>query len=158
MDLSREQIVEKLEEISALRTKALGIKRKIETYEPEDNYEREVTVPEFPGDFDDEDEREELLDSVDHADDDAIELMREAYDEMFHPAAPAEPRIPQFSSPGTSDIENKGNNLDEFIAHKIKNNIVNNIFPAKILIVAIKLKSSGLFIQELKSLDKPTLL
>ncbi len=111
MDLSREQIVEKLEEISALRTKALGIKRKIETYEPEDNYEREVVVPEFPGDFEDEDDREQLEDSVDHADDDAIELMSDAYDELFHPAAPAEPVIPQFSSPGTSDIENKGNKL-----------------------------------------------
>lgn len=108
MNLSKGELLVKLEAISILHKKALAIKSKMNNYAPEDNYERTVKVPKFPGNFD-EDEREELENAVDHTDEDAVEQISEAYDELFLPIKPSEPKKPNFSTPYTGDIENRGN-------------------------------------------------
>ena len=73
-------------------------------YQPEDNYVREVVVPEFPGDLDDDD-KEYLETSIDHEDEDAIEEVMESYDDYSAPRKPVEPKFESFREPY---VETKG--------------------------------------------------
>ena len=98
MDLSKTELVSKLEEISLLHKKALVVKNKMNNYQPEDNYVREIIVPQFPGDLDDDD-KEYLETGINHKDEDAIEEVMESYDDYSAPRKPVEPKFESFREP-----------------------------------------------------------
>lgn len=95
-NLPKDELISKLEAISVLRDKALSIKQKMENFVPEDIYERKVVVPVFPGEYKSDDEREEIENSIDHSENNAIEQMAESYDRLYAPQKPVEPKIKEF--------------------------------------------------------------
>lgn len=111
MSLNKNELVAKLEEISFLHHKALSIKHKMANFVPEDNYDRKVTVPVFPGEYKDEEDREVLECAIDHEDEDAIEQMAEVYDEMYHPKKPSEPIKPTYNGADTKKSKEKQRKL-----------------------------------------------
>ena len=117
MGLTKEELIRKLEAISILHNKALSIKSKMNNFEPDDNYERKVVVPEFPGEYNNEHEQEvrEILENdVEHEADDAMEYMSECYDTAFHPRKPEEPHVKKFSYSNDSEYSNKKSKLGCF--------------------------------------------
>lgn len=102
MDVSKEELLKKLEEISRLHKRTLVIQQKMVDFEPEDTYERKIEIPTFPGDFEDENERDELALSVHHTDDDAIEQMAEEFDSRFCPREPQKPAEEKQPAPKTA--------------------------------------------------------
>lgn len=105
MGLSKEELLKKLEAISILHKKALNIKGKMVNFEPEDIYERKVVVPVFPGEYEDEEEREDLEDAVDHTDDDAVEQMAEEFDSRYCPREPQKPDAGKRPDPTTTQAD-----------------------------------------------------
>lgn len=114
MGASREELLKKLEAISILHKKALNIKRKMNAFTPEDNYERKVKVPKFPLEIKseyDEEVCEILVDDVDHTESDAVEAMANCYDVSYKPKEPAEPKIKKFSYSEDGEYSNKKSKL-----------------------------------------------
>ena len=109
MGLTKNELLVKLETISILHEKALSIKRKMNNFMPEDNYERKVVVPIFPGDYENDEERENLESAVEHEDKDAIEQMGQKYDFCYAPKKPAEPVIKDFEFPSEAASKEKQN-------------------------------------------------
>ncbi|MBR4950827.1 MAG: hypothetical protein IKZ23_02625 [Clostridia bacterium] len=103
----KKALIQKLEAISELNDRASAITRKMKTYTPEDNYEREVIPQFFPGDFDSSEERLDLESSIDHSDEDAIEQMASEYDMRYAPRKPAEPRVKEFEYRQDSESQSK---------------------------------------------------
>ena len=64
--LSKSELIIKLEAILSLHNKAIAIKRKMNNFVPEDNYERKVVVPGFPGKYEDEEDGEYFESAVRH--------------------------------------------------------------------------------------------
>jgi len=95
--MDKNELITKLEAISVLNRKALSIKSKMNSFTPEDNYERKVSLPTFPGDYEDQEELEYWKDAIDHEEDDAIEQMMEVYDRHYCPKEPVKPKITEFS-------------------------------------------------------------
>ena len=108
-NLSKSELIKKLEAISILHNKALAIKIKMNNFKPEDNYERKVNVPLFPGEYENDEERENLESAVEHEDKDAIEQMGQKYDFCYAPKKPAEPVIKDFEFPGEAASKEKQN-------------------------------------------------
>lgn len=116
-NLSRSELIAKLENIVDLRNKAAAIKIRMDNYEPEDNYERTVDVPVFPAECNNEYDKEVckiLVEDVDHTADDAIERMGKCYDAAYHPKKPADPQKPAYKGANTSDIEGKKSKMGCF--------------------------------------------
>jgi hypothetical protein len=111
ISLSKDELIKKLQKISKLCDNVLEIKSEIDNFEPQDDYPRNFAVPVFPGEYANEDEREELESAVDHTDTDAIEQMSNAYDDMYHPKKPSEPRKPEFKGANTGKSKEKQNKL-----------------------------------------------
>lgn len=109
--LSKDKLIEKLQKISKLCDNVLEIKNEIDNFEPQDNYPRKIIVPIFPGDYANEDERDELESAVEHTDDDAIEQMSNAYDDMYHPEKPSEPNKPTYKGANTGKSKEKQRKL-----------------------------------------------
>lgn len=108
--LQRIELIKKLEAISALRDKAIEIKSKMNNFTPEDNYERKVIVPLFPGNYKDNNEREEWENAVEHEDEDAIEQMAQVYDMCYQPREPRKPeeeKQPRAETPLTDEYKKK---------------------------------------------------
>ena len=97
--LSKEEIIEKLEEISNRYDEMVTIEKAIQEYEPEDNYPRQTVLEQFPGEYDSDEEREELKASVDHTATNAVELMTEIHHANYHPRKPKEPKIEPHNPP-----------------------------------------------------------
>lgn len=95
-NLPKDELISKLEAISVLRDKALSIKQKMENFVPEDIYERKVVVPVFPGEYKSDDERKRCETSIDHSEDNAVELMAKSYDRLIGPQKPKEPKVKEF--------------------------------------------------------------
>lgn len=111
MSLNKNELVAKLEEISVLYHKVLSIKHKMDDFEPEDNYNRKIKVPAFPGEDECGEEREILESEVDHKYEDAMEQMAEAYDDMYHPKKPTEPVKPSYTGADTQKSKAKQRKL-----------------------------------------------
>lgn len=105
----KQALIAKLESISALHTEALSIKQKMNDFEPEDNYERSVCLPVFPGEYQSEDEREQWEGAIDHTDSDAIQQMSDVYQRICAPKKPADPQIKDFEKPTNQESVNKQN-------------------------------------------------
>lgn len=102
----KNKLIEKLEAISILHQRAVSIREKMNDYIPEDNYERKIILPLFPGEYSNEEEREYLKESVDHSDYDAVETMGNVYDSSYAPKKPAEPKIKDFEYRMSSESKN----------------------------------------------------
>lgn len=102
-NLSKNELILKLKEIYTSYINALNIKRKMENFEPEDTYPRDVIVPTFPGEYEDEDERESWECSIVHESEDAIEDMGELYDSSYLPKEPEKPVFPEY--PESCNVE-----------------------------------------------------
>jgi len=87
MLLTKAELIAKLEKISALYDVAIEKKNEMNNYEPDDNYDRSIIVPSFPGEFED-DVRERFEDDIDHSDEDAIDQVSEMFDDSFLPTQP----------------------------------------------------------------------
>ncbi len=108
--LQKSELIKKLEAIAILRDKGLAIKNKMNNFTPEDNYERKVIVPLFPGEYGDEEEREEWENAVEHEDEDAIEQMAQVYDMRYQPREPRKPeeeKQPKAETPLTDEYKKK---------------------------------------------------
>lgn len=117
-NLQKSELIKKLEAISILHDKALAIKSKMNNFKPEDNYERKVKVPLFPGEYKKDEEREELENAVEHEDEDAIEQMGQEYDLCYAPKKPVEPAIKdfEFSGEGASKEKQKKYGCFSYVA------------------------------------------
>lgn len=111
VSLSKDELIKKLQKISKLCDNVLEIKSEIDNFVPQDNYPRKFIVPVFPGEYANEDERDELESAVDHTDDDAIEQMSNAYDDMYHPEKPSEPNKPTYRGANTEKSKEKQHKL-----------------------------------------------
>lgn len=112
--LQKNELITKLEEISALYRDTVAIKTEMNNFMPEDNYERKVLVPIFPGEYEDTGEREEWETLIDHSDEDAVEQMAEEYDCRYAPREPAEPKIKNFDYSYDREFENRQSKLGCF--------------------------------------------
>lgn len=101
MGLPKNELITKLEAISVLHNKALSIKSKMNNFTPEDNYERKVKVPLFPGEYENDEERENLESAVEHEDEDAIEQIGQEYDTYYCPREPHKPDVGNQPGPET---------------------------------------------------------
>lgn len=90
-NLSKKELIEKLDAISLLYDKTLYIKNKMGEYEPEDNYERTIEVPIFPGEYEKEEDREYFEEAIDHQEDDAVEQMSNIFERYYLPKQPKKP-------------------------------------------------------------------
>ena len=102
-NLSKNELILKLKEIYASYINALNIKRKMENFEPEDTYPRNIVVPTFPGEYEDEDERESWEYSIAHESEYAIQNLGELYDATYLPKAPEKPVFPEY--PESCNVE-----------------------------------------------------
>lgn len=91
--LSGAELIQKLEIISNLYQRTQQLQHKIDHFVPEDHYERTVTVPAFPGNYEDEAERTALEQAIDHEADNAIDAMTEVYKRTYEPKKPVEPAV-----------------------------------------------------------------
>ena len=91
--LSSTELIRKLETISALYHRAQRIQYKMDHFEPEDNYERTVNIPVFPGNYKDETERTTWNKSIDHKDDKAVEVAAAIYKRVYEPKKPQKPTL-----------------------------------------------------------------
>ena len=106
--LSKQELISKLEKISQLHQKLLSIKNQINNYEPEDNYEREVEVPDFPGKHIDDARCERLEETIDHTSKNAVVMMGSAFDKLFTPQKPNKPQPKGFKEKQYSRDEKTG--------------------------------------------------
>ncbi|MBQ3523198.1 MAG: hypothetical protein IJA43_01925 [Clostridia bacterium] len=105
-NLQKSELLKKLEKISSLYNKTLLIRNEMDYFTPEDNYERKVVVPIFPG----ENTNTYLKSSVVHEETWAIEKMEEKYDSAYRPQEPKKPRVsecPNFYNGEEAEITKK---------------------------------------------------
>lgn len=91
MGLQKNELIAKLEQIAAAFKETLAITKEIKDFQPEDNYERTVKVPQFPGSYSSEEEREVWRDEFNHSDEDAIETIAYVYERTAKPKEPVKP-------------------------------------------------------------------
>lgn len=93
MSVPKNELIEKLEEISALYADTVDIRSRMADYAPEDRYDRRVVVPQFPGEYKSEDERDAWQELIGHDEDNAVEIMDKAYKHIYCPKEPAKPNV-----------------------------------------------------------------
>lgn len=106
-NLSKSELIIKLQKISKLRDNVLEIKAEIDNFEPLDNYPREFIVPVFPGEYSSEEEREEWETLIEHEDENAVEQMSNEYDARYKPKKPTEPKIKEFQASDEMKFKDK---------------------------------------------------
>lgn len=106
-NLSKTDLIEKLNQISSLYSDVIRIKDKIDSFEPEDKYERKVSLPDFP--YIDE-SSSDFENIIAHDNKNAIEDMGELYDLVYQPKKPEEPVIseaPKLIDKATAETKKK---------------------------------------------------
>lgn len=93
MDLRKKELIAKLEEISALYTGVATIQSRMDGFTPVDIYVREVVVPQFPGKYASDEERNTWMGLIDHDDENAVEKMDKAYERAYCPKEPVKPNL-----------------------------------------------------------------
>jgi len=89
-------LISKLERISQLYDKVMSITHKIKVFQPQDNYERKIIVPPFPGEYKDNSEREKLKNSINHTSKNAAEDAAKKFSKLFAPRKPNRPSKDKF--------------------------------------------------------------
>lgn len=110
-NMQKKELIEKLEKISKLFSEARRLAREIKSYSPEDNYERKIIVPLFPGEYKNESEREQLKRLVEHEKDDAMGKMEALYKSVCAPKKPIKPIIDEFVEPDDRALRAKKSGL-----------------------------------------------
>lgn len=105
VSLSKDELIKKLQKISKLCDNVLEIKSEIDNFVPQDNYPRKFIVPVFPGDYADEEEREEWETVIDHEDKNAIEQMTEEYNRCFSPKKPKKTVVNKCQDTVTDEVD-----------------------------------------------------
>ena len=105
VSLSKDELIKKLQKISKLCDNVLEIKSEIDNFVPQDNYPRKFIVPVFPGDYADEEEREEWETVIDHEDKNAIEQMIEEYNRCFSPKKPKKTVVNKCQDTVTDEVD-----------------------------------------------------
>jgi hypothetical protein len=95
-NLSKKDLIEKLNQISSLYSDVTRIKDEMDYFEPDDNYERKVFLPEFP--YIDENGLD-FKSIVLHNSPNAVEDMGKLYDSRYQPQKPQEPILPESPKP-----------------------------------------------------------
>ena len=104
MELQKSELIQRLNDISALYANTVSIRSKMDKFTPEDHYERKVPLLAFPGEYKTEKERDMLLKAIDHREDNAVAQMEAAYKRIYKPSKPNAPQIESFKEPeATSD-------------------------------------------------------
>ena len=101
--IPKNELIQKLEKIRELYRAASGAEEEMRNYVPEDNYKREVVMPDFPSK--NKNIREALDDPYIHNDDNALKRMEKEYDRKFCPRKPKQP-YKSFKSPGKPSLDN----------------------------------------------------
>lgn len=112
--VSRGDLVTKLETISGLYRATQKIQRDMDRYQPEDHYERKVKLPRFPGNFRSEEERKIWVERLDHASDDALEIVEQAHRRLYAPEEPEKPKKIDFSQREDAKLIKKSENIGCF--------------------------------------------
>ena len=99
MDLSKNELLEKLDTISSRYGEVVAIKEKMNSFVPEDIYIRQVELPAFPEAEGGEVDTAKFMNNVDHKDDSGSGFIR-AYERTYAvPKPPKEPKEPKFEEP-----------------------------------------------------------
>lgn len=109
-NLSKNELIDKLEAIQELYLNTESISEEMEEFVPEDSYERKHVLPEFPGKYSNAEEREDLQESVEHEEDDAVELIGFSYDNAYKPREPEKPvfrSVPKAETPLVDELKKK---------------------------------------------------
>lgn len=106
MDFNKHTLIEKLDVISDLFHKSESIKKKMNEFVPDDSYERKVSLPIFPGEYENEEERDTFLNKCDHASENAATQIGDLYNKIYAPKKPEEPKIKEFKAPSKTNEEN----------------------------------------------------
>ena len=93
MSMPKNELITKLEEISALYANTVAIQSQMDDFTPEDHYDRQVVVPQFPGEYKSEKERNAWKELIGHDEEDAVQIMDMAYERVHCPKEPAKPNI-----------------------------------------------------------------
>lgn len=107
MELQKNELIGKLKEILALYEHAVAIRSEMDTLEPEDNYERTVVVPQFPGEYDSERQRQIWRDKLDHTYEDALGIAERTHREVYGPKEPEKPKLTAFKKPEDRELKEK---------------------------------------------------
>lgn len=105
MGMSKNELIAKLEEISALFADTVAIQSRMDDFTPEDHYARQIAVPQFPGEYKSEEERSAWQELIGHDEEDAIQIMDMAYERVHCPKEPAKPNVGN-QPENTHDTEN----------------------------------------------------
>jgi uncharacterized membrane protein YeaQ/YmgE (transglycosylase-associated protein family) len=106
-NMSRIDLVAKLKTILDLYQNTQQVQEQMDNFQPEDHYVRKVKVPQFPGTFRSEEEREAWRDKLDHLDDDAIETAEQVHRKFYAPKEPEKPRLKEFQKINDKELQNK---------------------------------------------------
>lgn len=96
MALQKNELLTKLEKIRKLYNETLSIQEEMDNFVPEDCYNRKVVVPEFPGEYENEQVREVWKNTLDHTEDDAIEIAKALHIKFIGPKEPEKPVKTEF--------------------------------------------------------------
>lgn len=107
MSLQKKELIGKLEETWSLYQKTMAIKAEMDRFMPEDHYERKVTVPQFPGDFQTERERQVWVDRLDHTDAGAPKVAELAHRDFYGPKEPEKPKKQAFEKLEGGELHEK---------------------------------------------------
>lgn len=91
--MSKNELIAKLEEISALYANIEAIRVEMNDFISEDHYDRQIVVPPFPGEYKSEKERKAWQNRINHDKDNAVKMMGAAYEKAFAPKKPVKPNI-----------------------------------------------------------------
>ena len=96
MESRKRDLIAKLKGISTQYKETVDIAKEMEEFQPQDNYERKVIVPKFPGEYKSEKERAEFSEKVVHTDKDALRQMKTLHKKKFSPREPSCPEAKAF--------------------------------------------------------------
>lgn len=93
MGMPKNELIARLEEISALYANTVAIQSQMDDFTPEDHYARQIVVPQFPGEYKSEKERSAWLELIGHDEEDAVQIMDMAYERVHCPKEPVKPNM-----------------------------------------------------------------
>jgi hypothetical protein len=113
-NLSGAELIGKLENISGLYAKTLEIQQQMEDFVPEDHYERKVEVPQFPGEYDTEKQRQLWREKLDHTYEGILELAERTHREVYGPKEPEKPQKKAFVNPEDTAFTQKRDKFNRY--------------------------------------------
>ena len=107
MEQQKNELIAKLEDISAKFDKVVAIQSEMDEFTPEDHYEREISVPQFPGEYENENYREIWRNKLDHTLKEAVEIAERTHRSVFAPKKPEKFKEEDFKKPKNHALQEK---------------------------------------------------